>query len=58
MEIHMCFLLVRYVYLIMQCTKQHIYNQIMVSAKLQTSLPQVSVMSDWAPEKVCNGRRH
>ena len=30
MKNHMCFLLVRYVDLIMQCTKQHFYNQIMV----------------------------
>ena len=57
MENHMCFLLVRYVDLIMQCTKQHFYNQIMVyhcDIKLQsykTSLAQVSVMSDRDPEK-------
>ena len=42
----------------MQCTKQHLYNQTMVyygDIKLQSykmSLPQVYVMSDWAPEKV------
>ena len=46
MENHMCFLLVRHVKLIMQCAKQHFYNQIMVyygDIKLQsykTSLPQ------------------
>ena len=68
MENHMCFLLVRYVDLIMQCTKQHFYNQIMVyyrDIKLQsykTSLPRVSVTSDRDPESFivhnCIGRKH
>ena len=67
MENHMCILLVRYVDLIMQCTK-HFYNQIMVyygDIKLQsykTLLPQVSMTSDRAPEKYncmhCIGRMH
>ena len=68
MENHMCFLLVRYVDLIMPCTKQHFYNQTMMyyrDIKLQsykTSLPQVSVTSDRAPEKFycthCIGRKY
>ena len=53
----MCFLLVRYVDLIMQCTKQHFNNQIVVyyeDIKLQSytaSLRQASVMSNRALKK-------
>ena len=54
MENHMCFLLVRYVDLIIQCTKQHFIIKLWCIIEIlsfKVTKRQVSVMSDRDPEK-------